>query len=694
MRRPSLLTFVPGAALLLALAACGPNATTGSGDGGTQGNNNNVVVHECPDGIDLDGDGYGEGCPDGPDCDDSNPYVNPGAPEMCNYQDDDCDGQVDEGALNGCGNCSPECLTEIVGVDPFPLGGGTDPNVSSDGVGLDPNGDVVLDQSSVSFNFMWIANTYDAASAGTVSKVDTRDRREVARYLSVTCFGNPGYQGGSCLDVAGNPIQTTSNVPSRTAVDFNFDVWVANRAFGGQPSATKIANSLSDCVDRNGNGQIDTSTDLDGDGRITLDCNGNGVPDSLADVAASPCTALPGPEYLGLDDECVLFTANYAAVNEYGRSVCLDAGDPYSGGAGNAWVGTNNASPNRFYKLHGQTGTILETVTLPAGIAPYGCAIDSAGILWTSSLDGRLSYLNTANTQQIGTVLLDPYGSSHGFYGIAMDSEDNVWMGGWDTYNTFRYRPDRSSFGALGSGAWTRIRTSEQGTIQHMRGIAADLRGWIWVASNNGYVVRLPQALGDGDHDWNAAAALGATLYGGTLGGSMIGVGIDFDGHVWGISYDQSKATRIDLDAAGNALDPVNQIYTVPVGQNPYTYSDFTGYGLRNFTRPRGTWRMLIEGCGDDKETTWLSVTWDATTPGGTAVKLRARSGPTAGALGDWFGYWEASPALLDQAPGPLQPQPARFIEIEFELTSEDHEATPVLHGFEVMRDCAGGGPQ
>ncbi len=670
------------------------NNTNNVNSGNNSANNTNNTTPTCTDGIDEDGDGYGEGCPAGPDCNDSNRYIHPGADEICNEVDDNCDGSVDEGVINACGNCSPLCDGIDIGGggDPLPLG--TD-DATGNGVELDPNGDITLPKEGGSqFHYMWIANTQDLGS-GTVSKIDTDGVREVARYYTVTCFANPDayYNNGQCLDVYGNAVQLQDNAPSRTAVDYNFDVWVANRAFGGQASVTKIANSVYDCVDRNGDGTIQTSSDVNGDGAIETDCDGDGQPDNASTVCNN---GLPHPEFYGLDDECVLFTTNYAVTNQLGRSVCLDKGSDDIGPA-NVWVGTFNAdannpvSPNRnvFYQIKGGTGEIMGTVVLPDGIPTYGCAVDGDGMLWTSAW-GHTTFIDTEN-YTVGTNITESTNSGQ-FYGIAIDDQQNVWFGGWQSNAIYRYKPHRlqksdpNYYTELANGTWTKIQYTAA-----TAGIAADTRGFVWVADNtNGLILRINQNLSDGIYDDSVITVMNP---GNGFGGNMRGIGIDMNGHVWGVSYNDSMATRLDLDANGDAL---GNIHSTPVGANPYTYSDFTGYGLRNFTRPRGVYTVTVTACPDSSEPPiWHRVEWDSDEPFGTSIRVYVSTGNSEQELHSnlKFGPWEASPAELSEVPGPVEPNPAWYMRIEFLLTTEKKDFAPVLKGFHVYWECPDNGP-
>ncbi|MCP4918135.1 MAG: hypothetical protein GY913_14575 [Proteobacteria bacterium] len=71
---------------LLALLACGDKAPSGD----------SAPTDSEPAVIDEDGDGYRQDA----DCDDTNPDVNPGAGELCNGVDDNCNDVIDENALD------------------------------------------------------------------------------------------------------------------------------------------------------------------------------------------------------------------------------------------------------------------------------------------------------------------------------------------------------------------------------------------------------------------------------------------------------------------------------------------------------------------------------------------------------------------------------------------------------------------
>ena len=656
----------------------------------------------CKSGGDLDNDGYGTGCAKGNDCDDSDPLTYPGAPERCDGKDNNCNGQKDEGVKNACGTCDQVCAAVGKG-SPFPLDPNKDPNVKDvKGVGLDKNGDLVLKTGGVNFNYMWIANTYDPGGSstcgsskasisrcrGSVSKVDTTSMKEVARYYSITCFSSGNTSG--CKDINGKTIDRDHNhTPSRTAVDYNFDVWVANRSVhGGQPSATKIANEPLDCVDRNKNGKIDTSKDQNKDGKITIDCDGDGKADS-GSTKCKGSLAGKDPEFLGDDDECVILTVNYGDSSDVGRSICLDMGKSMVG-ASNAWVGTfyrpeNKKGVNKYYKINGMTGKIEAEVNLPSGHHAYGCTADAHNIIWSTDIYGSLAYFKATSPYSVGAKLKAPWvsssgTSSHYHYGIAVDSKSDIWLGGYTANWVLRYQPGRSSFSALGTGKWTRV---DLKSGYKTRGVAADSRGFIWVAIHEGYIVRLAQNLPVGVHDRKSTKNIWPLK-----SNTVIGVGVDFKGNVWGVGHKYGYASRLDVDKAGNVTATGTSKY-VKIGENPYTYSDFTGYGLMNFIRPSGRYIYQLNPCPKGIRAQWKQVNWNATTPAGTAVTVRVRSGDTDANFGPWTGYFTKSPADVSKLSAtPTKPNPSYYLQVEFTLTNVNKVSSPILHDFGVAYSC------
>jgi len=653
----------------------------------------------CPSGTDNDGDGYGPGCPAGNDCDDSDFTVNPGAAEVCDGKDNNCDGKTDENLAG----CTAQSVGQ--GNSPFPVDPSKDPNLQdATGVKLDGNGDLVLGTGQVNFLYLWIANT-DDLTRGTISKVDSKALKEVGRYYTITCGSVPGAAG--CVDANGKTIKADhEHTPSRTAVDFNMDVWVANRCLdGGQPSVTKIAADPLDCLDRNNNGKIDTSGDRDGDGKINVDCDANGKPDD-AGTKCSGSLAGQQPEFLGYDDECVLFTVNYGDSDDIARSVCLDSGKSIVG-ASNAWVGTynrpeNGRGGNKYYKINGYTGKIEADVTLPTEHHAYGCTADAHHLIWSTDIGyyntkvaGNLTYFEAMAPYRVGKVLRGGPSATKSWtgrngvyrhYGICTNADAHIWLGGIDSQWVLRYKPNRTSFDTLDKGTWTRV---EMPIGMYSRGVAADLRGKVWVAIQQGYIMRLEQSIPDGTHD-KSGAKLGTDYWKVKTGGELIGSGVDFDGNIWGVDKKYNAASRLQVDANGNVKSSTT--VAVPVGKHPYTYSDFTGYGLANFVRPQGRWSYLHKPCTGDEKATWKRVTWKATTPPGTSVTLRVRTGDTLTTLGSWSNEFSATPAEI--GPGnvnAVSPNPAAMLQVEFTLASKDKTYSPTLHEYAVAYTCSKG---
>jgi len=576
-------TLILGLGLLWFGCSDGDIGIQGPGGGGGGGGG-------CDD---VDGDGYGRGCRLGDDCDDSDPSRSAG--------------------------CEVE---EFGGEDvPFSPDGANGVVIGEDGA-LSLGESVMTDDDTV-----WIANSDE----GTVSKLDAPTGRELARYPSVIGGGNNARPWNEVCDFS-----STGNCPSRTAIDFRRDCWVANRAFGHQGTVTKIASREEECIDRNGNGVIDTSHDSNVVG----------------------------------DDECVLFTVDVGGNNGLPRALAIAPDTRFISPGGNAWVGNN--AERMAYEINGEDGAILRTVQLD--INPYGALAGKVlGLVWFVNAGWQAAGNNPPGIQAVefanGTVhprqAVESSIGCTGTYGIAIDGQGRVWTGGYPCDAVFRYD------GSPDTGTWMSVDIGGQGRT---RGLVADEEDRIWVAHST----LNDRAVGNmSTIDGETGEVL--AQYSLPTGRDTIGVDLDREGKIWTVSRETNNSAKFD-PATG-------QFTEYPVGRGPYTYSDFTGHSLR-LQFPQGTYNGVVEACGV-AGADWMTVSWDAETPDGTAVSVRVRTAPTREGLQDaaWYGPWTESPADLLSAPGPVPV--GTFLEFELSLQSFDGSATPRVTRIGVAYACA-----
>lgn len=346
------------------------------------------------------------------------------------------------------------------------------------------------------YSYIWISNS----SEGTVSKIDTVELVEVARYRTHPEFGDP----------------------SRTSVSLNGNVAVANRNGG----LVKFWANPADCVDRNGDGQIQTSTGpqdvLSWDEE---ECRAWFTPFDY--TSQRPVAWTPG-EWDA--DEC-------RYVNEkVWTSGASDGGGFFPGkpGGGEGFEGV------RVILVDGDSGAVEHAVKIPEVIPGYygiyGGAVDADGNFWGSQLGiGDLVRVDLV-TQEY-----DLWPMAANGYGMTVDSKGYVWT---CSYEVGRFDPDTET--------WDTAQVNGGG------GCMEDGKGTLWLASQPlvGIDVETMQVVAQ--HN---------------LPDYVHGVSIDFQGYVWGVS----------MNTSAYRVDPETGDYETVSGLNyPYTYSDMTGFALAN----------------------------------------------------------------------------------------------------------------
>jgi len=416
------------------------------------------------------------------------------------------------------------------------------PSTTDDGVDL---GDDVVERDNpgyadVARSLIWIPNS----DQGTITKIDTRTVEMLGTYLT-------------------SP--TGSGLPSRTSVDAWGDVAVANR--GAQYTAlldgaqcptgferpcghiprdadapptetgvTKVWSSIDECVDRNGNGILETSQGVD-------DILPWGSDECVAWHTPLPVWSNRAVSWVppqGPDLPQSLWTA--------GASDCTD-GDC-------TWLA---------YRLHGETGAIEETLSFHSehmGLTrtglfdhygPYAGVADAAGTFWGLLIGNNVMFRIDGVSREMREFPLPEVP----FYSMTLDEYGRLFLCGRGA--VARFDPD--------GGALTVREFSQLGD----NGCAADFNGTVWAAGG----------VDGGTPGLHAIDIETLDLYASHSTPPVKGVSVDIDGRVWGVGGAGSFGGGDTGDTAFRITPETGEIGIVIGLRGAYGINDMTGFGLR-----------------------------------------------------------------------------------------------------------------
>ncbi|MBZ5712095.1 hypothetical protein [Nannocystis pusilla] len=382
------------------------------------------------------------------------------------------------------------------------------------------------------------ATTSDTSTSGSTTGPNCDDMGGGGDALSVIWIANSGEGTVSKIDTkTGQELgryRTRADAggsPSRTSVNRHGDVAVANRTGG----VTMVIARKERCIDKNNDGVIQTST---------------GGADLLA----------------WGEDECVGW--HTALAHGDNRPVAWTSGtlNPQTCEWENldVWTGWSDVAPGTAVValLDGDDGTIIQQVPIPDLPQPwsgwygfYGAAVDQESNVWLSQLQG-----NNPQPAWLVRVNRDDFTYDHwevpgeGGYGMTVTAEGYVWLCG---RSTRRFDPLTATWAdapLLNGGVHTGGCMGDGEGILY-RGSYAQIHG---IDTQTMQVVKTLDVGQPGDdHIW--------------------GVAVDFDGKVWGVPRNGTRAYKIDPGTGATEL-----VFQGLV--SAYTYSDMTGFALFNVT--------------------------------------------------------------------------------------------------------------
>jgi hypothetical protein len=111
--------------------------------------------------------------------------------------------------------------------------------------------------------------------------------------------------------------------------------------------------------------------------------------------------------------------------------------------------------------------------------------------------------------------------------------------------------------------------------------------------------------------------------------GASVGIDLDLNGNVWAGNQNPGSATEYNglTGALMNVIGlPPRAGSAAPASNGTYSYSDFTGYALRNVTLASGLYEQPFAGCSQEAELTqWQELSYTVQTPSGTDAEIEVQ---------------------------------------------------------------------
>ena len=348
---------------------------------------------------------------------------------------------------------------------------------------------------------------------------------------------------------------------------------------------------------------------------------------------------------------------------------------------GNVWVGNRNSGNVHRIRLLDCEGQACVDPPINTGEIPRGLAVDANNQVWVGNYNSRTVTRINPETMRVEHTVNIP----GNVYGLAIDSEGNLWTS------------------ERGGGFISRISTETGQLIETLTppfslslyGIAVDGEGNVWLGNfTEDNILKYNPRTGQWQQfrDPNASRTRGLAVDGNgfvwvansgsnnvskfratdgsyvgsyRVGSGPIGMAVDNDGNIWAVNQGSNDAYKLNPDTG-------QVIFTVGVGSGPYTYSDMTGFQLRTFTVRQGIWRIQFD-CGYNR-CKFDQVSWEGITPPGTSISISVRSSLDGTNWSPPAGPFSVSPQLLTLPEG-------RYGQVEAQLQTTDNEQTPVLQG-------------